>query len=139
RNPRWFFVVGVLLGVAMASKYTMLAAIIPIAAYCVIYCRNNQRSIPLKHIVLTIGCFLATLIIVDPAVWANPIGRLSNSFGFQLHHADSGHNVFWFGHIWTHTPPGLGIVIVLAKMSLFITLPALAVTSTDIIRAVKQK
>src|SRR6185437_16436216 len=83
RNPRWFFVVGVLLGVAMASKYTMLAAIIPIAAYCVIYCRNNQRSIPLKHIVLTIGCFLATLIIVDPAVWANPIGRLSNSFGFN--------------------------------------------------------
>jgi 4-amino-4-deoxy-L-arabinose transferase-like glycosyltransferase len=139
RHPRLVPLVGVLLGLALASKYTALAALIPIVAYLWQRQRSGALSLPRRTIGGAVLASLLTLYLADPAIWVNPVIRLGGSVAFQVLHASNGHNVFWFGQTWRHVIPGIGLLIVLAKMSLFITLPALAVVVVTVVRSVRHR
>ena len=125
RRPWLWPVVGALGGLAFASKYTAAFVAVPIVLYLAFYTlRMSDRRFPWQALLmLPVG--LLTTYIVDPAIWADPIGRLWNSIQFQYNHAATGHDAFWNGVVGQHVPPGIGIYILLAKVSLFITIPAL--------------
>lgn len=138
RRPALFPVVGVLLGLAAASKYTALAAIVPIACYLYYVHLATRRAIPLRAMGSAALAFLATLFLADPAIWVDPVGRLAESVTFEWRHAATGHQVFWFGRVWEHVPPGLGVALALAKLSVVVTVPALGVVGASLARAAKQ-
>jgi hypothetical protein len=127
RDPRWWPLVGGLLGLALVSKYTALAGIMPIAAYLGYRRLALRQRLSLRQLGYAVLAFGGAVLLADPAIWANPLSRLNNSIRFQFFHAQNGHHVFWFGQVWYHVVPGMGLAITLAKMSLFVTVPALAV------------
>ncbi len=139
RKPALFPIVGALLGLAMASKYTALAAVVPIAGYLVCDHFRSHRALPRRQLLFMALAFLGALFLADPAIWANPFSRLGQSIGFQFNHAQNGHQAFWFGRAWEHVPPGMGIAIALAKMSLFVTLPALGVVVACLTQAARRR
>lgn len=131
--------VGISLGLAMASKYTALAGVIPIVSYLVIYHRQTHQPFSRQQGAQAVLAFIVTLFVVDPAIWANPIIRFAQSLSFQFSHATNGHEVFWFDETWFHVVPGMGLLIVLAKMSLFVTIPALVVIITTFVLAIRHR
>ncbi|MEO7001418.1 MAG: glycosyltransferase family 39 protein, partial [Ktedonobacterales bacterium] len=128
RRPWLLPLVGVLLGLGFASKYTAAASIVPIALYLSYYyfCVEHRRitGIPWQ-VLLVIPATLLALYIADPFIWTNPVTNLWDSIYYQVIHAADGHEVFWVGQVWEHVPPGLALYILLAKMSLVVTVPAL--------------
>ncbi len=125
RRPWLWLVVGALGGLAFASKYTAAFVAVPIVLYLAFYTlRMSDRRFPWQALLmLPVG--LLTTYIADPAIWVDPISRLWNSIQFQYNHASAGHDAFWNGVVGQHVPPGIGVYILLAKVSLFITIPAL--------------
>jgi 4-amino-4-deoxy-L-arabinose transferase-like glycosyltransferase len=125
RRPWLWPVVGALAGLAFASKYTAAFVAAPVVAYLVYYtlCIGRRRFPWQALLMLPVG--LLTTYIFDPAVWVDPAFRLWNSIQFQYNHAATGHDAFWNGVVGQHVPPGIGVYILLAKVSLFITIPAL--------------
>ena len=126
RRPWLWPVVGVMGGLSFASKYTAAFVAIPIVVYLALYYLLIARRRPPWQIALILPIGFIAAYIADPAIWIDPIGRLWNSIMFEYDHASSGHNAFWAGIVWQHVPPGIGLYILLAKMSLFIIIPALA-------------
>lgn len=138
RRPALLPIVGLLLGLGFSSKYTGAFASIPVVLYLAYYyvvverrlIRNrdggtgsSRRRLPWQFWLIP-PIVLATIYITDPAIWISPISRLWNSMLFELDHAINGHGVFWNGQVWEHVPPGEAVYILLAKMSLFILVPA---------------
>jgi 4-amino-4-deoxy-L-arabinose transferase-like glycosyltransferase len=124
RRPWLYPLAGVLAGLAFASKYTAVALLLPAAFYLYYYYRVVARSRPPKRLLLLPVAAALTFYITDPAIWLNPITRLWDSMLFQVNHASTGHDVFWNGAVWEHVPAGIGIFILLAKLSLLLTIPA---------------
>src|SRR5271165_3362959 len=91
RRPTLLFFVGVLLGLAIDSKYTALFALLPISLYLVVY-YFRQHFVPRRQLLIAGACLLGTTYLADPAIWANPIVRFIRSVGFQLNHSATGHN-----------------------------------------------
>lgn len=125
RRPWLWPLVGVLIGLAFASKYTAAFVVLPIIAYMVFYSLAISHRRPPWQAALMLPAGLLTVYVVDPAIWVDPVNRLWNSILFQYNHASNGHQAFWNGAVSQHVPPGIGIYILLAKVSLFITIPAL--------------
>ncbi len=125
RRPWLWPLVGVLGGLAFASKYTAAFVAVPIVAYLLFYSLYVTRRRPPWQAALMLPVGLLTVYLFDPAIWVNPIVRLWNSILFQYNHASNGHDAFWNGVVGYHVAPGIGIYILLAKVSLFITIPAL--------------
>lgn len=124
RRPWLYLLVGALGGLAFASKYTAAFVALPIVAYLIFYCVATRRRPPWQAtLMLPMG--LLTTYAVDPAIWVDPVARLWNSILFQYNHASTGHQAFWNGSVSQHVPPGIGVYILLAKVSLFVTIPAL--------------
>jgi len=125
RRPWLWPVVGMLGGLSFASKYTAAFVAVPILAYLAFYTLFISRRRPPWQVLLVLPVGLLTAYIVDPAIWIDPLIRLWHSILFEYNHASTGHDAFWMGTVWQHVPPGLGIYILLAKVSLFVTVPAL--------------
>lgn len=124
RRPWLYPLVGLFAGLAFASKYTAAALVAPAALYLWYYYRHVARQRPPKRLLLAPVVALVTVYITDPPIWTNPIGLLWSSMIFQFNHASNGHDVFWNGAVWEHVPPGIGIFILVAKLSLWLTVPA---------------
>lgn len=125
RRPNLFPLVGALLALGFASKYTAALALLPIAGYLVYYYSCVARCRPPTTLLVVPVVVLSTVYLVDPAIWSDPLGRLWSSIMFEYQHAASGHSAFWAGQVDQHVPMGLAFYILLAKMSLFVTIPAL--------------
>lgn len=125
RRPWLWLLVGALGGLAFASKYTAAFVAVPIVAYLLYYSLCVTRRRPPWQAALMLPIGLLTVYVFDPAIWVDPIFRLWNSIQFQYNHASNGHDAFWNGVVGYHVAPGIGIYILLAKVSLFITIPVL--------------
>lgn len=124
RRPWLYPVVGLFAGLAFASKYTAAALALPYVLYLGYHYLVAVRRRPPWQIALLPIVAALTVYVTDPTLWLNPVTRLWDSILFQYDHASSGHDVFWNGGVWEHVPPGVGIFILLAKLSLFLTIPA---------------
>ncbi|MDE3229624.1 MAG: glycosyltransferase family 39 protein, partial [Chloroflexota bacterium] len=124
RRPWLWPLVGLLGGLAFASKYTAASIATPILLYLAVRSLAVTRRLPPWQALLMPLVGLLTVYLVDPAIWVSPLTRFWHSVMFEYHHAAHGHEVFWAGSVWQHVPPGLGLYIALAKLSLFITVPA---------------
>jgi 4-amino-4-deoxy-L-arabinose transferase-like glycosyltransferase len=124
RRPWLYPVAGLFAGLAFASKYTAAALALSAVLYLGYHFALVARRRPPWQIVLLPVVALLTIYITDPTIWINPVGRLWDSMLFQYDHASSGHDVFWNGGVWEHVPPGVGMFILIAKLSLFLTVPA---------------
>lgn len=125
RRPWLWPLVGALGGLAFASKYTAAFVAVPIVVYLLFHSVWYMRRRPAWQAVLMLPVGLLTAYIADPAIWVDPVTRMWTSIIFQYKHATAGHDAFWNGAVWTHVPPGIAIYILMAKVSLFITIPAL--------------
>lgn len=125
RRPWLWPLVGVLGGLAFGSKYTAAFVALPIVLYLLFHSAFIARRRPAWQAALMLPVGLLTVYIVDPAIWVDPLTRMWTSIRFQYNHAAVGHEAFWNGAVWTHVPPGIAIYILLAKVSLFVTIPAL--------------
>lgn len=125
RHPWLFLVVGILLGLSFDSKYTGTFALLPIGAYLGYYYAFRVHQKPPRHLLLIPAAAILTTYIADPAIWISPVTRLWDGMVFQWEHAARGHSVFLNGRVWDHVPPGEVVFILVAKMSLFISVPAL--------------
>ena len=126
RRPSLYPVVGILLGLGFDSKYTALFALAPICGYLAYYYIFVARRRPPWLLAWILPAFIWAVFVADPAIWADPITRFWNSIMFQYQHAAVGHDAFWNGQVSDHAPPGEALYILLAKMSLFVTVPALS-------------
>ncbi len=139
RHPWLFLVVGMLLGLSFDSKYTGSFALLPIGAYLAYYYAFRAHQRPPKHVWLLPVAALLTIYIADPAIWVSPIDRLVDGIVFQWDHAARGHSVFLNGLVWDHVPPGEVVFILVAKMSLFICIPALLALPWALTRIIRAK
>ena len=139
RKPWLFAFVGLLLGLSFDSKYTGTFAILPIGAYLAYYYLFRVHRWPPKHVFLIPVVALVAIYIADPAIWASPASRLWDGVVFQWDHAARGHSVFLNGRVWDHVPPGEVVFILVAKMSLFICIPALLAAPWALVRIVRAR
>lgn len=139
RHPWLFALVGVMLGLAFDSKYTAAFAVIPIGAYLAYYYAFRAHRRPPRHIWLIPVMTLLAVYIADPVVWVSPLDRLWDGIAFQWNHAARGHSVFLNGRVWDHVPPGEVVFILVAKMSLFICIPALLALPWALVRIIQAR
>jgi 4-amino-4-deoxy-L-arabinose transferase-like glycosyltransferase len=132
-HPRLYALSGVLIGLAGASKYpaALIVPAIPvfIAYYYTILRRRlpvEQRlALPWRWWLLGLCLIPVSFFIADPPIWLDPLHRLLTSLQFSIGHADSGHATFWAGQVYTHVPSWMIFYVLFAKVSAFVTLPAL--------------
>ncbi|GLV60194.1 hypothetical protein KDH_70160 [Dictyobacter sp. S3.2.2.5] len=132
RRPWLFPVVALLVGLGAASKYTavlVIPGIVIFTAYYYFLLRpimpaEQRPSIPWKWWGAAILVAPLAFLLVDPAIWLNPIGRLVHSFTFEWNHSANGHPTFIAGQFYTHVPHWSIIFIIFTKMSAFLTIPA---------------
>lgn len=139
RRPWLFILVGLLLGLSFDSKYTGAFAIIPIGAYLAYHYLLRARRWPPRHLLLVPLMTLLAIYVADPAIWAAPIERMWDGVMFQWNHAARGHSVYLNGRVWDHVPPGEVVFILVAKMSLFICLPALLALPWALTRMIRAR
>jgi hypothetical protein len=85
----WLAASGVLLGLAVASKYIYGLAGLAVLVYALIH--GRKRLARLFPILLMWGALTALFFFLgDPALWANPVARLTHSLNFSIdytHHS----------------------------------------------------
>ena len=145
RRPWLYVLIALLVGMATASKYTAVLAIPGMALFTLYYFLGIWWRIPkaerppipwlwwLGAILLAPLIFLAC----DPAIWPNPIALLNHSFHFELEHSIHGHLTFIAGHYVLHVPQWSILYIIAAKMSAFVTIPALLFALIALIQQVR--
>lgn len=145
RRPWLYLLIALLVGMATASKYTAVLAIPGMALFTLYYFLGIWWRIPkaerppipwlwwLGAILLAPLIFLAC----DPAIWPNPIALLNHSFHFELEHSIHGHLTFIAGHYVLHVPQWSILYIIAAKMSAFVTIPALLFALITLIQQVR--
>lgn len=133
RQPRLYLVVGGLVGVALASKYPSALSIGGMLLFVAYYYFVLRFSIPEeRRPALPWGWWVGAVVIAclafflaDPALWADPVQRLTKSLAFSLSHSDEGHISFWAGQVYKHVPGWIILYVLWVKVSAFITIPAL--------------
>jgi hypothetical protein len=133
RRPWLYLLIGILIGLAGASKYPAALAVPAMLVFTVYYFfvirfylpREQRPAVPwlwwLGAIILAPLTFLA----VDPAIWPHPIGLLQHSFRFEELHSANGHLTFFAGHIRMHMPQWTILYTLFVKVSAFVTLSAI--------------
>jgi len=133
RHPRLYALSGILIGLAGASKYPAALIVPAIFAFPVYYYAALQRKLPTEERpplpwrwwLLGLCLIPVSFFLADPPIWLDPFHRLLKSLAFSLGHADAGHVTFWAGQVYTHVPPWMILYVLFAKVSAFVTLPAL--------------
>lgn len=139
RRPRLYYLVGVLLGLGFASKYTAALAVPGMLAFLFYRYRVVEKTkLPWRMLGLTALVGLGALYLADPAIWVNPVVRLAESVGFQFGHAEQGHRTFLAGSYGEHVPLGAVFVILFVKMSIFVFIPALLFLPWAIFRLMRR-
>ncbi len=132
RQPRLYLLIGVLVGLAVASKYTAALAIPAIILftayyYFILFLRlphQRRPRIPWRWWLIAAVLAPITFFAADPAIWRNPIPLLVRSFLFEWHQSVDGHLTFLAGQYGGHVPHWAILYIIFAKMSVFVTIPA---------------
>ena len=132
RQPRLYLLSAVFAGLGVASKYTaalVIPGMILFTAYYFIAIRpklpaDQRPSVPWLWWLGALILLPATFFIADPAIWRQPYSLLIQSVLFEWHHSLTGHLTFIAGQYSGHVPHWAVLYIVLAKLSAFVTLPA---------------
>jgi 4-amino-4-deoxy-L-arabinose transferase-like glycosyltransferase len=133
RHPRLYALSGILIGLAGASKYPAALIVPAIFAFPIYYYAVLRRKLspeqrpplPWRWWLLSLCLIPVSFFLADPPIWLDPLHRLLKSLAFSLGHADAGHVTFWAGQVYTHVPPWMILYVLFAKVSAFVTLPAL--------------
>lgn len=133
RQPRLYLLSAIFAGLGVASKYTAALAIpgmILFTAYYFLAIRpklsaDHRPSVPWLWWLGALIVLPATFFIADPAIWRHPYSLLIQSVLFEWNHSVTGHLTFLAGQYSGHVPHWAVLYIILAKLSAFVTLPAL--------------
>ncbi len=131
RQPRLYVLSAIFVGLGVASKYTaalVIPGMILFTAYYFIAIRpklpaDQRPSVPWLWWLGALIMLPATFFIADPAIWRHPYSLLIQSV-FEWQHSLTGHLTFLAGQYSGHVPHWAVLYIVLAKLSAFVTLPA---------------
>jgi hypothetical protein len=145
RQPRLYLLSAMLLGLGAASKYTALMAlpgmILWIAYYFIVIRPSlviEQRPpLPWKWWLAAILLLPVTFFIADPAIWQHPYTLLLKSVLFEWQHSVTGHLTFLAGKYGQHVPHWAVLYIIFAKLSIFVTVPALFFLAVAMIQLVR--
>jgi hypothetical protein len=85
---------------------------------------EQRPALPWRWWIAAVIVSPLSFLIVDPAIWAHPIGRLLHSFAFEENHSSNGHQIYVAGVTLTHVPLWTIAYMVFTKMSAFLTIPA---------------
>jgi len=132
RQPRLYVLSAIFAGLGVASKYTaalVIPGMILFTAYYFIAIRpklpaDRRPSVPWLWWLGALILLPATFFIADPAIWRHPYSLLIQSVLFEWQHSLTGHLTFLAGQYSGHVPHWAVLYIVLAKLSAFVTLPA---------------
>ncbi len=132
RQPRLYVLSAIFAGLGVASKYTaalVIPGMILFTAYYFIGIRpklpaDRRPSVPWLWWLGALIMLPATFFIADPAIWRHPYSLLIQSVLFEWQHSLTGHLTFLAGQYSGHVPHWAVLYIVLAKLSAFVTLPA---------------
>lgn len=132
RRPWLFPIVAILVGLGAASKYPAVFVVPGIVLYTAYYYFllrpmmpvEQRPALPWRWWIATVVIAPLSFLIVDPAIWASPIGRLLHSFAFETAHSANGHPIYIAGETLTHVPKWTIAYMVFTKMSAFLTIPA---------------
>jgi hypothetical protein len=133
RQPRLYLLSAMLLASGVASKYTALLALpgmIFWIAYYFIAIRprleiEQRPPLPWKWWLAALLLLPVTFFIADPAIWQHPYTLLLNSVLFEWQQSMTGHLTFLAGQYGLHVPHWAVLYIIFAKLSTFVTVPAL--------------
>jgi 4-amino-4-deoxy-L-arabinose transferase-like glycosyltransferase len=132
RQPRLYLLVGALVGMGVASKYTAALAIPAIILFTGYYYfilplrlpRQRRPHIPWLWWIAATVLAAVTFFVADPAIWRNPASLLVRSFLFEWHQSVDGHLTFLAGQHSDHIPHWTILYVIFAKISVFVTIPA---------------
>ncbi len=133
RHPRLYALIGILIGLAGASKYPAALAMPSFLAFSGYYYGILRRSLPAdqrpslpwRWWIMGACLIPISFFVADPSLWLNPLPRLLSSLAFSFGHAEAGHVTFWAGQVYDHVPPWMILYVLFGKVSSFITIPAL--------------
>ena len=145
RQPRLYLLSAVFAGLGVVSKYTaalVIPGMILFTAYYFIAIRpklpaDRRPSVPWLWWLGALILLPATFFIADPAIWRHPYSLLIQSVLFEWHHSLTGHLTFLAGQYSGHVPHWAVLYIVLAKLSAFVTLPAVFFLIFSIVQLVR--
>lgn len=133
RQPRFYLLSAALVGLGAASKYTAALAIPGMILFTFYYFvairpripREQRSSVPWGWWIGALLLIPVVFFIADPAIWRNPYYLLIHSILFEWDHSINGHLTFIAGQYSGHVPRWAVLYILLAKLSIFITFPAI--------------
>ena len=132
RQPRLYLLSAALLGLGAASKYTAVLAVPGMILFTAYYFLAVRPGLPAQQRpaipwLWWLGAILLSPVIfllADPAIWSDPFNLLLRSFSFEWDHSVNGHLTFIAGQYSLHVSHWAVLYIVFAKMSVFVTIPA---------------
>ncbi|GHO50023.1 ArnT family glycosyltransferase [Ktedonospora formicarum] len=131
QRPKLYLAVGIVLALAMDSKYTAVLILPGMLLYIFYYSRFIRPRLgiteknPRKWWIWGAVSIPIAFYIANPSLWVNPFVRLFQSFAFEWIHSSEGHLTFMAGTIYMHMPRWTILYMLFAKISIFITIPAL--------------
>ncbi|HEX6551758.1 MAG TPA: glycosyltransferase family 39 protein, partial [Ktedonobacteraceae bacterium] len=145
RQPRFYLLSALLMGLGIASKYTAILALpgmIFFTAYYFIAIRprldiKQRPLVPWRWWLTALLLIPVTFFIADPAIWQQPYSLLLQSVLFEWHHSITGHLTFLAGQYGEHVPRWAVLYIIFAKLSIFVTLPAVFFLVYSVIQLVR--
>ena len=144
RQPRFYLLSAVLVGLGAASKYTAALAIPGMILFTFYYFvairpripREQRSPVPWGWWIGALLLIPVVFFIADPAIWRNPYYLLIHSIQFEWDHSINGHLTFIAGQYSGHVPHWAVLYILLAKLSIFITFPAIFFTLFAVVQLV---
>jgi Dolichyl-phosphate-mannose-protein mannosyltransferase len=144
RQPRFYLLSAALVGLGAASKYTAALAIPGMILFTFYYFvairpripREQRSPVPWGWWIGALLLIPVVFFIADPAIWRNPYYLLIHSIQFEWDHSINGHLTFIAGQYSGHVPHWAVLYILLAKLSIFITFPAIFFTLFAVVQLV---
>ena len=91
----WFWLSAMSLGLVVASKYSYFPVVVVLLFLFLV-----EKRFPWKHLLIYFGAAALFFVLLDPALWHNPVGRLTDSLFFHTQYARSTHvqqsNYGWY-------------------------------------------
>src|SRR5438270_703074 len=145
RQPRLYLLSALLMGLGIACKYTAVLALPGMfffIAYYFIAIRprldiKQRPPVPWNWWLTALLLIPVTFFIADPAIWQHPYSLLLQSVLFEWHHSITGHLTFLAGQYGEHAPRWAVLYIIFAKLSIFVTLPAVFFLVYSVIQLVR--
>jgi len=122
-DSRYYILVGILMGLAVGSKGTAIAAIPGVTLYLFItkfLSRGNRKWMleALESILLTLIIAILVFFVTWPFLWQDTLKRILWVLAYHGAHMARGHTTFYAGKIYTHIPPWVPIYILFVKTPL---------------------